>query len=178
MRIWVMKSAFIGSMALVLLAPAASLAGKPAAKPAPPAARKIPGLTAEDTHPKACIDCHVNHPEMNLDARLSTIVRGLTQQVDPKMLAKTMAAATYPSKIQGRHPPVVDTTFNDIPNACLKCHGPKFQAAPRFVRLMHLIHLVGGQENHFMTLYQGECTLCHKLDQKTGTWSIPSGAEK
>jgi cytochrome c553 len=115
---------------------------------------------------------------MNLDARLSTIVRGLTQQVDPKMLAKTMAAATYPSKIQGRHPPVVDTTFNDIPNACLKCHGPKFQAAPRFVRLMHLIHLVGGQENHFMTLYQGECTLCHKLDQKTGTWSIPSGAEK
>ena len=176
MRSAVMKCVGFGSTILVLLVSAASLAGKPAVPPAP-TPRKIPGITAKDTHPKACIDCHVNHPEMNLDARLSTTVGGFTKQVDEKTLAKAKAAAADPSKIVGRHP-VVDAAFKDIPNACRNCHRREFQAAPPFVRLMHAIHLVGGQENHFMTFYQGECTLCHKLDPKTGAWSIPSGAEK
>ncbi len=177
MRTGVMKKVLIGSISLVLLASAAGFAAKPAGKPVPPAARKIPGITAEDTHPKACLDCHVNHPEMNLDARLSTIVGGFTKQVGAKMLAKAKAAAADPSKIKGRHPSV-DTAFKDVPNTCRNCHRREFQAAPPFVRLMHIIHLVGGQGNHFMTFYQGECTLCHKLDQTTGAWSIPSGAEK
>ena len=176
MRRAVMTCVCFGSMILVLSVPAASLAGKPAVPPAP-APRKIPGITTKDTHPKACIDCHVNHPEMNLDDRLSTIVGGFTKKVTEKALAKAKAAAADPSKIQGRHP-VVDAAFKDIPNACLNCHRREFQAAPPFVHLMHAIHLVGGQENHFMTLYQGECTLCHKLALKTGAWSIPSGAEK
>jgi len=29
-----------------------------------------------------------------------------------------------------------------------------------------------------MTLFQGECTHCHKLDAMTGKWSMPSGPEK
>jgi hypothetical protein len=50
--------------------------------------------------------------------------------------------------------------------------------APPFVCPMHAMHLVGGQDSHFMTFYQGECTHCHKLDQKSGAWSLPSGPEK
>ena len=177
MQIRVIGSVFICSMALVLLASAASLAEKPAAKAGPPAARKIPGITAEDTHPNACIDCHVNHPEMKMDARLSTVIGGFTKQVDEKTLAKAKAASADPSKIKGKHP-AVDAAFKDIPNACLKCHKRDSKTAPPFAHLAHAIHLVGGQENYFMTVYQGECTQCHKLDQKTGAWSIPSGPEK
>ena len=50
--------------------------------------------------------------------------------------------------------------------------------APPFARLMHAIHLVGAQDSHYMTFYQGECTHRHKLDQKSGAWSLPSGPEK
>ena len=32
-----------------------------------PPARKIPGMTAADTHPGACVDCHIIYKEMNLD---------------------------------------------------------------------------------------------------------------
>ncbi len=45
------------------------------APPMPPA-RKIPGITAPDTHPGACVDCHIVYKEMNLDARFSTLVKG------------------------------------------------------------------------------------------------------
>lgn len=43
---------------------------------------------------------------------------------------------------------------------------------------MHVIHLVGGNGNRFLTANQGECTHCHKLNQKTGTWKTASSAEK
>jgi hypothetical protein len=44
--------------------------------------------------------------------------------------------------------------------------------------MMHAMHLTGGEKNPFLTMYQGECTLCHKLDGRTGAWTIPSGTEK
>ena len=43
---------------------------------------------------------------------------------------------------------------------------------------MHRIHLTGGDKNHYLTEFQGDCTNCHKLDQKTGAWSLGSGSEK
>jgi len=49
--------------------------------------------------------------------------------------------------------------------------------APPFAPLVRVIHLTGGAENHFMTIFQGECTHCHKLDVQTGAWSVPSGPE-
>jgi hypothetical protein len=36
----------------------------------------------------------------------------------------------------------------------------------------------GRVRNHFLALFHGECTLCHKLDAKSGAWAIPSGPEK
>jgi hypothetical protein len=44
--------------------------------------------------------------------------------------------------------------------------------------MMHVIHLTGGEENHFLTAYQGECTSCHKLNTTTGQWTTPSAPEK
>ena len=44
--------------------------------------------------------------------------------------------------------------------------------------MIHEIHLTGGDTNHFLTMFQGECTLCHKLDAKSGAWAIPSGPER
>jgi hypothetical protein len=55
----------------------------------------------------------------------------------------------------------------------LKGKHPKVEVA----RMAHPVHLTGGDENHFMTLFQGECTHCHKLDRATGAWSIPSAPE-
>jgi hypothetical protein len=58
------------------------------------------------------------------------------------------------------------------------CHVRDSRVAPPFAKLLHEIHLVGGKENHFLTLANGTCTSCHKLDQKTGTWRLGSGIEK
>jgi hypothetical protein len=38
--------------------------------------------------------------------------------------------------------------------------------------------LTGGTNNVFVTTFKGDCTHCHKLDAKTGAWSMPSGAEQ
>jgi hypothetical protein len=43
--------------------------------------------------------------------------------------------------------------------------------------MMHKIHLSGGEENRFLTVYQGECTHCHKFNVPTGLWSLPSAPE-
>jgi hypothetical protein len=44
--------------------------------------------------------------------------------------------------------------------------------------MVHLIHLTGGQENHYIAIFQGECTHCHKFNPNTGKWFLPSGTEK
>ena len=67
----------------------------------------------------------------------------------------------------------------NVPQTCLTgCHKPGSTIAPPFAQLMHVIHLVGGNSNRFLTANQGECTHCHKLNQKTGTWKAASSAEK
>jgi hypothetical protein len=153
---------------------AASLAAQQPPPPPPP--RAIPGLTADDPAPKACISCHTNRTEINLDARLSTLVRQWYKEVPAPLAAKAQAAAPAGVTLKGRHPQV-DSSFKDIPGACLKCHGRAARMAPPFAQLLHLIHLTGGAENHFLTMFQGECTLCHKLSRDTGRWTIPSGPE-
>jgi len=44
--------------------------------------------------------------------------------------------------------------------------------------MIHLIHMTGGANNHFLTLFHGECALCCKLDAKSGGWSLHSGPEQ
>jgi hypothetical protein len=146
--------------------------GKPEA---PPPARKIPGITAEDPFPRACVDCHVRLPEM--DVRISTLMAGWNDRVEPVLLAKAHGSAPQGLALAGRHPAVPEALAN-IPVACLDCHAEGSDTAPPFAGMMHAIHLTGGEENHFLTLFQGECTHCHKLDPKTGAWSMPSGAEQ
>jgi hypothetical protein len=144
--------------------------------PPPPPVRAIPGLTADDPHPHACVDCHVVMKDYNMDVRLSTLMGQWTQGVEPKLLAAAKAAAQDSTKITGKHP-VAKTALKNIPGGCLACHSKASKTAPPFARLMHRIHLVGGDQNLYMGYYQGDCTHCHKLDTNTGSWSVPSGAE-
>lgn len=165
------------SFASLLLLCAAALAEPKAKKgggpPPPPPVRKIPGLTAPDPHPKACVDCHKNYPEMKMDARMSTLMAKWVEKVEPRMLARAQLAAGD-VKLTGKHPKST-TALASVPQKCLTCHSKASKKAPPFAKLMHALHLVGGKDNHFMTYYQGDCTHCHKLDQKTGEWKVPSG---
>lgn len=162
-----------GALAASELAPAEA----PKGAPPPPPARKIPGLTAPDTHPGGCVDCHVNYPELKLDTRFSTLMAGLAAKVEPQLLERSQAASGAGLKLKGKHPKL-PAAVKDVPASCLKCHTATSKTAPPFAPLVHAIHLTGGEKNSFLTVFQGECTLCHKLDAKTGTWRMPSGPEK
>ncbi len=164
-------------LALSLTAVAARSQAKEQAKPALPPARRIPGITAPDSTPHACVGCHINYPEMKLDARCSTQMAQWNEKVEPGLLAKAQASAPTGVILQGKHPRTKGA-FNNIPAQCLVCHGKDSRRAPPFARMLHMIHLTGGDENHFLTIYQGECTGCHKLDLSTGRWTIPSAPEK
>lgn len=143
----------------------------------PPAVSNIPGINAEDPFPNACVSCHRNYVDMNLDTRLSSLMRHWYEEVEPGLLAKAQAAMRVDSPLIGAHPDAEDA-LGDIPAACLSCHDRESEDAPPFARMLHAIHLVGGEANHYMTLFQGECTYCHKLDLGTGAWRIPSGPEE
>lgn len=141
-----------------------------------PPARVVPGLTSEDKFPNGCVDCHINMPEINQDERISTLLSKWTGNVEKKLLEKAQSAAPD-IKLKGEHPPATESLGN-IPSACVNCHSRTPNTAPPFAALLHLIHLTGGDENHFMTIFQGECTHCHKMNAATGRWVIPSRPEK
>jgi hypothetical protein len=141
----------------------------------PPKPRSIPGINAPDKFPKGCVSCHKNYPDQKMDARLSTILTAWSEAVDPKILAKVQPVAPEGVTFKGKHPFKV-TSETSMPEACNKCHG-KMKNAPALSSLLHVIHLIGDKDNHFMTDFQGECTSCHKLDPQKGIWSIINGKE-
>lgn len=149
---------------------------KPTSAQASPPARKIPGITTEDAFPRGCVDCHTNHPEMNLDARISSLMKGWNNKVEPPLLAKAQATAPSGVTLKGKHPAAAFALKN-IPAGCLTCHSKKSTLAPPFAQMLHRIHLTGGEENRFLTVNQGECTHCHKLNVSTAQWSLPSAPE-
>ena len=140
-----------------------------------PERRAIPGITAPDPYPQACVSCHVVLPD-GMDVRLSALVKQWTDGADSVLLAKAQSAAPAGLTLTGKHPDV-SSTLGDIPAGCLGCHGRNATLAPPFTRLLHRIHLVGGESNIFVSMLGGECTYCHKLDMASGAWSIPSGPE-
>lgn len=143
-----------------------------------PPARQVPGITTADENPDGCVGCHVVYRDKGLDARLSVALEEWTAgKVEPTLLAQTEATMPAGVAARGRHPSAEDSP-EDIPAACLDCHDSSSKKAPPFSRLLHLVHLTGGARNPFMTVYRGECTHCHKLDARTGAWSLPSGPEK
>lgn len=157
------------AFAFVLLAtaPASTQTGD---KPA-----QIPGITAKDTFPRACVDCHVK--TAGGDMRLSVLLAAWRQSVDADLLAKAKAAGPPTATLRGKHPAAAESLTN-IPDGCsAKCHKADSKLAPPMSQMMHVIHLTGGAENPFLTKFQGQCTHCHKLDAK-GDWTVPSGPEK
>jgi hypothetical protein len=170
-----LKSRTLVTVVLVLCA--AGAAAQESGRPPLPPARKIPGIVAADPFPNACTDCHIHYADMKLDTRFGTLMARWSEQVEPGLLKKAQAAAPKGLVLKGRHP-AVQGVLTDIPGKCLSCHGKSSTVAPPFSSMLHAIHLTGGEENHFLTLFQGECTYCHKLDPSTGRWRVPSAAEK
>ncbi len=140
----------------------------------PPAARKIPGITAKDPYPRGCVDCHVNRADMPVP--LSARMKEWSDKVDPKLLARLQPFAPNGTTLKGKHPNVT-AMIKEIPGGCLKCHARGSKIAPPFTTMIHGIHLTGGDSNTFLTTFQGECTFCHKLT-KVPEWSMPSAGEK
>src|SRR5512139_2871327 len=134
-------------------------------------------LAAVDAYPEGCVSCHTLSKDKAQDHRLSTLLKAWTAgKVDADLLAKSKASSPAGVVLKGKHPAAEDS-LEDIPAACLDCHGPDSKKAPAFARLLHLVHLTG-PKNEFVTAFKGDCTTCHKLDAKTGEWSMPSGPEK
>jgi hypothetical protein len=157
---------------LLLTLPSAPLGSEPAegAPAHPPPA--IPGITAPDAFPNACVDCHLNYEQQKLDVRFATLLAAWQQGATPKLLEKARAAAPG-ATLTGKHPAVAGAV-SDVPRKCLVCHGKTATKAPPFAAMLHAIHLEGGAENHFLSLFGGSCTHCHKLDRKTGRLTVPS----
>jgi len=138
-----------------------------------PPAREIPGLTIPDQFPRACVDCHVNYPDMNLDSRLSTVMGGWRVEVEAEVLEIARTVARTDTALTGRHP-AVDRALTDIPNGCLDCHSDSRNPVP-LRQVLHKLHLA--ENSVFLRVFRGECTHCHKLDANTGTWQVPSSPE-
>lgn len=174
MRIHLVQCAALATM-IILAAGSSRTAGKDVPQ-ATPTVRQIPGLTAKDAFPDGCVGCHIVGKDG--DMRISSMVEKWKTAVPAPLLAKAKASSSDASKVKGKHLPVPNVKAN-TPQTCLTgCHKKGSTIAPPFAQLMHAIHLTGGAQNRFLTMFQGECTHCHKLDQKTGAWKIASGAEK
>ncbi|MGD8429744.1 MAG: hypothetical protein PVH31_04985 [Ectothiorhodospiraceae bacterium] len=136
----------------------------------------IPGITVDDPFPRACVDCHVNRPDLGTDFRLGTLMRQWEESVDPDVVERLRRFVPEGMALKGRHPPVANW-MRRIPAGCAGCHTADSTTAPPLGPLMHGIHLTGGANNHYITHYGGKCMYCHKLDQATGKWSVPSAPE-
>jgi hypothetical protein len=166
---------FVVSIAALLLLSNSGMAADSQMKLPP--ARKIPGLTAEDKFPNGCVDCHINMPAIKQDERISTLMSKWNRHAEAGLLKKAQAAAPAGVTLKGIHP-LASESLKNIPDACITCHSKTSNMAPPLAALLHTIHLTGGNENHFLTIFQGECTYCHKLNTTTGVWKMPSAPEK
>jgi hypothetical protein len=136
------------------------------------------GSTAVDPYPNGCVSCHVVDKAKGKDQRLSVALKQWTAgKIEPGLLAKGKASAPAGLTLKGKHP-TADDALEDIPGSCLDCHDAGSKKAPPFSRLLHLVHLVGGVNNAFVTTYKSDCMSCHKLNTQTGEWTMPSGPEK
>ncbi len=132
---------------------------------------------AADPYPNGCVSCHTVDKAKGTDRRLSTALAKWTAgKVDAGLLAQSKAAALGGLALKGKHPSAEDS-LEDIPSGCLDCHSADSKKAPPFSRLMHLVHLTGAN-NAYVANFKGDCANCHKLDVRTGEWSMAGGAEK
>ena len=132
------------------------------------------GITAPDRFPRACVDCHINMPGM--DVRLSTAMSQWFMKVDPAVVEKVKPIMPQSVTLTGRHPRLTEAAYRNVPGVCTGCHSGASPSIPPFGALLHTIHLTGN--SHYLELFRGDCVNCHKLNTTTGRWSIPSGPEK
>lgn len=136
------------------------------------------GLAAGDPYPDGCVSCHVADKGKGVDSRLSVALKEWTAgKIEPRLLASSKASAPTGLTLKGKHPAAEDS-LEDIPGACLDCHDAGSKKAPPFAQLLHLVHLVGGVNNAYVTTFKSDCMHCHKLNTQTGEWKMPSGPEK
>ncbi len=134
------------------------------------------GPNISDPFPRGCVDCHVVLPAEQRDVRLSTIMKNLTERVDPRLQTRLTKLVAGKTVLTGQHPNLLGATL-DIPAVCLSCHRADSTEGPPFAEMMHLIHLAGGNDNHYISLFNGNCSFCHKFDQHIGTFMVPSHSE-
>lgn len=166
------------TVALVLFVAMAAVTTNQLPASAQTAVGQIPGITAKDPYPNGCVDCHVagKTGDMRISALMATYATAVPAALVDK--AKASSPAAMAARIKGKHMAVPNVKGN-VPQSCMTaCHKKGSTVAPPFAQLIHTIHLTGGAKNSFLTTHQGECTFCHKLDQKTGMWKTASGAEK
>lgn len=173
-----MRGVLLFALCLSVVVPGAMAQELPAgAGQGPPPPRPIPGINAPDPHPGGCVDCHIDMHDIHIDARLSTSMNRWQSAVEPELVEMVQRLMPEGTTLKGKHP-TAGKSLEDIPAACIKCHGAMAKKAPPFAPLLHVLHFTGAEDNHFMSIFQGECTHCHKLDLETGEWSMPSGPEK
>ncbi len=140
----------------------------------------IPGVTATDTHPNGCIDCHRNIPNV-ADYSLSHAISEWAAKGTPKEIMDRAKSAWPKANLSGKHPNVVGMIKSKgIPASCFVCHDSDNSDKPLY-RVLHTIHYTGGADNHFITKYNGSCTNCHNINLKnppTGTMEVKEGKEK
>jgi hypothetical protein len=136
------------------------------------------GRAAVDPYPTGCVSCHMLDKSTGVDERLSVKMKAWTAgKIEPGLLAKSKESAPAGLTLKGKHPAAEDS-LEDIPGACLDCHSADSKKAPPFAQLLHLVHLTGGTTNAYVTKFKSDCMNCHKLNTKTGEWTMPSGPEK
>jgi len=145
---------------------------------------QIPGITAEDTWPNGCVNCHKGvgdpaEPQTKLSIKLKEWAKGAPAEL-VELLQK---AAPEGVTLTGRHPEV-DVSTAEIPSTCYACHAldketgkARYPSAPLFPRGLHLVHFNGREKSEFVTEFGGWCTACHKLDFDTGEWTMKQGKE-
>jgi hypothetical protein len=114
--------------------------------------------------------------DIGLDARLSITLAEWEQEVPEKVMAIARDLMEVPDVLEGKHPPII-SPLESVPSSCIHCHDFA-STAPSFAPLIHLVHYRGSEANHFLSVFAGECSLCHKMNQRTGALWVPDGSEK
>ena len=143
----------------------------------------IPGVTAEDTHPNGCVDCHRLAGE-GRDYRLSTAIQEWSDAGAPDELVEWSQAAWPNASLDGQHPGVGGFVASQtLPDGCYNCHGEG--SGMPLEPMLHTVHFAGGGENHFVSGYDGRCLQCHTMNTDiafpyppTGNVTIKSGKEQ
>ena len=109
----------------------------------------LPAEETADAFPDGCVSCHVDRTG-TIDMRLHVLLREIG------------------------HPDV--SRVRRVPRDCLRCHRPDEDSDdPPLSALVHEIHYDIPTANSFVTIYEGECGRCHRMDPDEGEAHVKIG---